>query len=253
MTPTLIYFIRNERTRAVKIGYASSVRARLSSIRTSSPDPVTLLGAIPGGADVEGRLHDRFKHISIQGEWFRDDRELAAAVELLVSLHDLPSLLETQDFPQEAKRGVVWLRALQQLTDDSDIQLASRCALTEGRVRGARSGRYKYLSHAENLRILGAYLAAIGDEMTRCRQRGELTHALEGRAEALRAAGRSMLRQVDDNPLYGEERRDVEMAIGLLYPPVRDDRSGYGEQNVSAGSKRSRDWLFVQSCDARAG
>lgn len=90
----MIYFIHDEAGRAVKIGSAWNPRRRLSTLQTSTPSTLTLLGAIPGTRRVEKQVHDLVirncgrlpgdRSLHISGEWF-DDRVLPFVRELLAS------------------------------------------------------------------------------------------------------------------------------------------------------------------------
>lgn len=67
---TWIYAIRNERTGSVKIGIASSVQSRLSSLQTACEDELRLLACAPGGRADEASAHELLHEFRIRGEWF---------------------------------------------------------------------------------------------------------------------------------------------------------------------------------------
>jgi hypothetical protein len=48
-----VYFIQSGR--AIKIGYAANPLSRLAELQIGNPEPLVLLGAIPGGATEEGK------------------------------------------------------------------------------------------------------------------------------------------------------------------------------------------------------
>ena len=54
---------------------------RLSLLQTSSPYPLTVLAAIPGGRKDEIELHTRFASLRVRGEWFAAAPELVAFIE----------------------------------------------------------------------------------------------------------------------------------------------------------------------------
>lgn len=76
----MIYFIQNQRTLAVKIGFSDNVRARYRSLKTASSDTLKLLGTIPGDRVVERELHDRFSLQRLAGEWFVVNPELSSFI-----------------------------------------------------------------------------------------------------------------------------------------------------------------------------
>lgn len=76
----MIYFIQNQRTLALKIGFSDNVRARYRSLKTASSDYLRLVGVIPGGRGFERDLHETFALQRLAGEWFSVDPELAALI-----------------------------------------------------------------------------------------------------------------------------------------------------------------------------
>ena len=83
-----VYFIQNGLGGEIKIGFtAGNPHARLASFRTGNPRPLDLLVTIPGGATEEAALHERFKDLRCQGEWFRPDARLLGFIEGLVYAH----------------------------------------------------------------------------------------------------------------------------------------------------------------------
>lgn len=65
-----VYVIGAESSAVVKIGKASNVKKRLYGIQTSNPNRLVVRWQTPGGVILEGRLHERFKHLRLEGEWF---------------------------------------------------------------------------------------------------------------------------------------------------------------------------------------
>jgi hypothetical protein len=73
-TEEVVYFIRAGD--AIKIGRTGNMAARLRSLATASAVALELLATMPGGRQVEARLHRQWRHLHIRGEWFRADEEL---------------------------------------------------------------------------------------------------------------------------------------------------------------------------------
>ena len=48
----------------------------MATLQVGNPRRLRLVGTLEGGAELEGRLHQRFAHLRIAGEWFRAEREL---------------------------------------------------------------------------------------------------------------------------------------------------------------------------------
>lgn len=66
----MIYFIRCAATGLTKVGYATNVRSRLSTLQTGSADDLSLVRLLGGAKDDEGKLHRRFAEHRKRGEWF---------------------------------------------------------------------------------------------------------------------------------------------------------------------------------------
>lgn len=64
----------------IKIGWSKKVSARLAQLQTGSAVPIKLLGTTPGGRAVERRIHERFAHLRLSGEWFIAAPELLAFI-----------------------------------------------------------------------------------------------------------------------------------------------------------------------------
>lgn len=67
----MIYFIQDEDTLAIKIGYGSSPADRIKTLQTGNPSRLHLLATIPGTQVDEHELHRRFASSRVAGEWFR--------------------------------------------------------------------------------------------------------------------------------------------------------------------------------------
>lgn len=66
----MVYFLQNERTLAIKVGYTANVKGRIKTLRTASADRLRLLGVIPGDQGVERQIHRNLMCHRLAGEWF---------------------------------------------------------------------------------------------------------------------------------------------------------------------------------------
>ena len=79
-----IYFIGDGS--AVKIGITHGhVNSRLAGLQTGSARRLFVLASMPGTIADEADLHDRFKAIRLEGEWFTASSELLAFIEEIKS------------------------------------------------------------------------------------------------------------------------------------------------------------------------
>ncbi|MCA6430260.1 MAG: GIY-YIG nuclease family protein [Cytophagales bacterium] len=67
----IVYILYNRNHQAVKIGYASDINSRISSIQTSTPEKLCLMFTFEGGKELEKHFHSELKQFHIKGEWFK--------------------------------------------------------------------------------------------------------------------------------------------------------------------------------------
>jgi len=75
---SLVYFITAAHPNfPIKIGFTSSLKElRLQSLQTGCPYLLRLIGAVSGSLADERKIHARFLHLRLVGEWFKSDAEL---------------------------------------------------------------------------------------------------------------------------------------------------------------------------------
>jgi len=76
-----VYFIRNGSF--IKIGISVDPWKRLSSLQTGNPEPLEMLAIMPGSDDLEAGLHRAFGQYMKRGEWFAENDELLAFIEVV--------------------------------------------------------------------------------------------------------------------------------------------------------------------------
>jgi DNA-binding XRE family transcriptional regulator len=77
----MIYFIKQ--SDYVKIGFTNRFKTRLNQLQVSSPVKLEVLAIIEGDKTDEKIMHEMFKHISTNGEWFIYCDELKQYIDLL--------------------------------------------------------------------------------------------------------------------------------------------------------------------------
>lgn len=60
----------------IKIGWSKQVGTRIAQLQTGNPDPIKLLGTVPGGRAKEGQIQRQFAHARVHGEWFEATPDL---------------------------------------------------------------------------------------------------------------------------------------------------------------------------------
>lgn len=82
LAPTsCVYFL--EADNLIKIGVTGNVKSRVSSLQTGCPSEVKLIKTVRGGPATEKRIHARFNHLRVRGEWFEKTEELISYIERL--------------------------------------------------------------------------------------------------------------------------------------------------------------------------
>lgn len=90
---SMLYFIRSEcPNRYIKIGLATDLNSRLSSLQVSSAYELTVLATMSGGKAEEIHLHKRFEHTHLRGEWFKPSDDLLRYID------DLPKKAAIREF-----------------------------------------------------------------------------------------------------------------------------------------------------------
>lgn len=67
----MIYFIQDSETGHIKIGHAADPERRLKQLQTGCPGKLILLCTVSGSKDDEAKIHKKFAHHRLRGEWFR--------------------------------------------------------------------------------------------------------------------------------------------------------------------------------------
>jgi hypothetical protein len=80
-----VYFIEAVGTDMVKIGYTCNTKDRLKKLQTASPHELRLVASCKASFLEEQRLHSRFAHCRVRGEWFERVPEIEAEIERLNS------------------------------------------------------------------------------------------------------------------------------------------------------------------------
>ena len=73
-----VYFIGC--SAAIKIGVTVKLEARLATLRSHSPLPLSLMASIEGGSTVEREYHRRFAAHRLHGEWFEPHPDILAEI-----------------------------------------------------------------------------------------------------------------------------------------------------------------------------
>lgn len=81
---TFVYFVRSGVRGPIKIGKAADPHARLKTLQTASPAPLSMLGFIRGGEPVERSLHDYLSADRLLGEWFHPSERVVSTVTALL-------------------------------------------------------------------------------------------------------------------------------------------------------------------------
>lgn len=95
-----VYFIVCADTWRCKIGFTKKeVEKRLANLQTGSPGQLVVAIKQPGTPETERRLHEKFAHCHVRGEWFELTDELRAY--MMVSLWVMSEVTMRQGYKLE--------------------------------------------------------------------------------------------------------------------------------------------------------
>jgi superfamily II RNA helicase len=60
----------------IKIGFSHHPKGRLKQLQIGHPEPLELMGTMPGSIQLEAQLHRQFRDLRGAGEWFQAGQEL---------------------------------------------------------------------------------------------------------------------------------------------------------------------------------
>lgn len=83
----MVYLIINEIEKVCKIGYSENPTARLATLQTGCPYPLTLAATVVGGVEQERQLHQDFSEYRLQGEWFQYNKFIQSYFGVVSSKH----------------------------------------------------------------------------------------------------------------------------------------------------------------------
>lgn len=105
-----VYFLREDGPDGrVKIGTTTgNPYARMATLQTGNSRELRLLVSIPGGADEESSLHERFAALRERGEWFRPDPTLLSFIDGLAWAYREQQPEPTPPNDPTAHFGITW-------------------------------------------------------------------------------------------------------------------------------------------------
>lgn len=73
----MIYFVKAEITKRIKIGYTTQwFDILLSSMQSNSPEKLTFLGGLVGSRELEKDIRNSFRENLSHGEWYNESKEI---------------------------------------------------------------------------------------------------------------------------------------------------------------------------------
>jgi hypothetical protein len=94
----------------IKVGFSTNVRSRISTLNTSSAEPIELLTTLDGDMALEKSIHEKLSVERIKGEWFRDSTAVRALIAELTGF----------DFSKRAEQPLPSLPAEARTEDEKD-------------------------------------------------------------------------------------------------------------------------------------
>lgn len=147
------YFIRVDD--AIKIGFASNFKKRISSLQTSHQNPLDVLAVVPAALVDEYKTHQLFSHLRIRGEWFRADHELLYFIDAAKAAGAAPPALEHPGALAALNAKATSQDCTNLFTNPTDIR---RTLMAKGKAEGWDTPRgHTYSNMIQILETLPAY------------------------------------------------------------------------------------------------
>lgn len=148
----MIYFIKGAISGRIKIGKSNDPERRLRALQTGSPEPLELLGTIPGGLKEERILQKKFKRFAMHGEWFKGEPDLVYAIKAIL-------LAPIEELIQSVK-GTFWRIMGEMVRGANPAQPVDLFCVHRNRVGGERIDPDEMLSAV----CAGARFLTVGRE-----------------------------------------------------------------------------------------
>lgn len=71
-----VYFVERGVGGPIKIGWSQDVDRRVTELQTANAELLRVIGKIPGRMRNEALMHERFSHLRMEAEWFRNSSEI---------------------------------------------------------------------------------------------------------------------------------------------------------------------------------
>ena len=117
----MIYFIQQETTNYIKIGYARDPNQRLIQLRTASPYKLVLLGIMDGGTQTEDEIHSLFNSSRVRGEWFSPSDDLLQYIKRNTARRSGANSDNSTTFRKQLRISQEQLDALEKLAAELNI------------------------------------------------------------------------------------------------------------------------------------
>lgn len=91
----VVYFIRAGQRGPIKIGFTRNIERRIRQLQSGSPQPLRVLGTLPGDRATESMLQALHREQRIRGDWFRPSGDLLAVARGdLTSIGSIANLID---------------------------------------------------------------------------------------------------------------------------------------------------------------
>lgn len=98
----LIYFLKAGSTSKYKIGYTTNIKQRITKLQIGCPDTLHLVALWNGDTRLERKIHQRYRHHRVRGEWFRLSE--GEALDLVINMSDQVADRRQHDGANSARR-----------------------------------------------------------------------------------------------------------------------------------------------------
>lgn len=162
---TAVYFLRADRSGAIKIGMTGHFDTRLAQIRTASPEPISVVGVVAADKSLEQSLHAEFAASRLSGEWFEPTDALLERIARI--LQDQTDFAQQKPLPADDEHTMLASKWLRSIEDGEALrrgvgvaavraEIAESLGLTAGYLENLRRGRKNHPVYARDFAAIKA-------------------------------------------------------------------------------------------------
>jgi len=123
-----VYFIREEKSGLIKIGYSDNPQKRLKSLQTGQTKDLEIIMSVKGGVKLEAVLHKAFDCWRVRGEWFLLNRKQIEQAAKIAIQHAITHSEKEYYYPDKEEIAIKADHDVLEMPDALEMQERSEAA-----------------------------------------------------------------------------------------------------------------------------